>query len=84
MTDDKEKENIYVNMELGLPRKDYDRLMHATVKRRKLNNEGKAVGNINNNPLIDTIPYEVEFDDVTTEVLTITIIANNLLEQVNE
>ena len=84
MTDDKEKENIYVNMELGLPRKDYDRLMHAIVKRCKLNNEGKAVGNINNNPLIDTIPYEVEFIDGTNEVINANIIIENLLARVDE
>ena len=65
MTDDKEKENIYVNMELGLPRKDYDRLMHAIVKRRKLDDEGKAVEKMNNNPLLDTIAYEVDFYDGT-------------------
>ena len=41
-------------MELGLPRKYDDGLMHAIVKRRKLDGEGKAVGNMNNNPLLDT------------------------------
>ena len=42
-------------MELGLPIKDDDGLMHAIVKRRKLGDEGKAVVNIKNNPLLDTI-----------------------------
>ena len=46
-------------MELGLPRKDDDRLMHAIVKGRKLDNEGKSIGNMNNNPLLDTREYEV-------------------------
>ena len=41
-------------MELGLPRKDDDGLMHAMVKRRKMDDEGKAVGNMINNPLFDT------------------------------
>ena len=46
-------------MELGLTRKYDDGSMHATVKRRKLYDEGKAVGNMNNNPLLDTIAYKV-------------------------
>ena len=71
-------------MELGLPRKDDGGLMHTIVKRRKLVGEGKDAGNMNNNPLIDTRSYEVEFADGTTEVLTANIIANNFLAQVVE
>ena len=82
-TDGKEQEYGYVNMELGLPRRDDDGLMHAIVKRRKINDEGKAVRTMNNNPLIDTRAYEVEFDDGITEFLTANIIAENLLAQVD-
>ena len=71
-------------MELGLPRKDYDRLMHKIVKIRKLDDEEKSLGNMNNNPLLDTISYKVEFDDSTTEVLTVNIIDKNLLAKVDE
>ena len=71
-------------MELGLPRKDDDWLMHAIVKRRKMDDEGKAVVNMNNNPLIDNRTYEVQFSDSTTEVLTDSIIANNILAQVDK
>ena len=39
---------------------------------------------MNNNPLIDTRAYKVEFDDVTTEVLTANITSKNLLSQVND
>ena len=56
-------------MELGLPRKDDDRLMHAIVKRRKLDDEGKTVGNMNNNPLLDTRTYKADFSDGRTEVI---------------
>ena len=83
-TDDKEQEDSYVNMEIVLPRKDDDRLMHAIVNRRKLYDEGKAVGNMSKNPLLDTIAYELEFYDVTTEVLTANIISKNLLAQDDE
>ena len=40
-------------MELGLP-KDDKGLIRAIVKRLKLDVEGKAVVNMNNNPLLDT------------------------------
>ena len=84
MIDDKEKENSYVNMDLGLPGKDDNGLMHKIVKRLKLNNEGKDVGNMNNNPLIDTRSYKVEFAYGKTEVITANIIVHNLLAQVDE
>ena len=71
-------------MELGLPRKDDDGLMHAIVKRRKLYDKGKAVGNMNNNPLLDTIPYKVNLSDGRTELLTANIIFNNILAQFDE
>ena len=71
-------------MELGLPREYDDRLMHLIVKRRKMDDEGKAVGNMNNNPLLDTWAYEVEFADGTTEVITANIIADNILAQFDE
>ena len=41
-------------MELGLPIKYYGGLMHEIVKRLKLDNEVKAIGNMSNNQLIDT------------------------------
>ena len=57
-------------MELVLPRKDDDGLMQPIVKRRKLDYEGRSVGNMNNNPMLDNREYEVGFSYGTTEVLT--------------
>ena len=84
--DDKEPvhEDSYINMEIGLPRGDDDSLMHAIVKKQKVDNEGNAVGIASNNPLTDTRAYEIEFIDGTTEVITANIIAENLLAQVDE
>ena len=39
-TDVEKQENEYINMELGLPRRDDYGLMYAIVKRRKLDDEG--------------------------------------------
>ena len=50
-TDDDEKEYCHVNMELCLPSKDNDGLIHAIVKRHKLDGEGKAVGISWQNPM---------------------------------
>ena len=57
----KKQEDSYVNMELGLLRKNDDGLIHAILNRRKMDDEVKAVGNVNNNPLLDTRAYEVDF-----------------------
>ena len=76
-------EDGYVNMEIGLPRGNDNELMHATVKRRKLNQEGQTTGQSNKNPILDTRLYEVEFIDGTIEAITANVIAENLLAQVD-
>ena len=78
-TDDKEQEDIYFNMELWLPRKYDDGLTHTILKRRNMDDEVKAVGNMNNNPLLDTIAYKIAFAEGMTEVLTAKNIFNNTL-----
>ena len=74
----------YLNMELGLARGDDDALVHAVVKKRKLDDHGLQIGTYNKNPLLDTREYEVEYIDGTVETLTANIIAENLLSQVDE
>ena len=65
-------------MELGLLRIYDDGLIHIIVKICKLDDEGKDVGTMNNNPLIDTREYEVDFSDGVTEDLTANIISENI------
>ena len=74
----------YLNIEIGLPRGDDGTLHHATVKRRKVDDEGEPLGTPHNNPILDSRQYEVEFMDGTVEVLTANVIAENLLAQVDE
>ena len=71
-------------MELGLPRAADDSLVHATVKRRAVDNEGRPIGKSSTNPILDSRAYEVEFIDGQTEVLTANVIAENILSQINE
>ena len=74
----------YVGMEIGLRRGGEGELLRATVKRRALDVDGRPTGVATNNPLTDTRKYEVEYDDGTIEVLSANLLAENLLEQVDE
>jgi hypothetical protein len=78
------KVDPYLNMELGLPRGADDSLVHAHVKRRAVDVEGRPVGRASTNPLLGSRQYEVEFMDGESEILTANIIAENLLAQVDE
>ena len=46
--------DAYVDMELGIPHGEYDSLMHAIVKQRKLDDDGNPIGTESTNPLVDT------------------------------
>ena len=73
----------YLSMEIGLPRGDDDLLLKAKVKRRAIDIDGNPIGIANDNPMIDTRQYEVEYVDGSSEVLAANIIAENLLAQVD-
>jgi hypothetical protein len=74
----------YINMELALPQGDGTEMLHAKVKRRALDYNGRPIGKESNNPITDTRLYEVEFIDGTTETMSANIIAQNILSQVDE
>ena len=75
--------DTYLNMELGFQR-DEEGLHYARVKRRVIDADGTPVGVPNNNPLLDSRQYEVEFADGRSETLTANVIAENILAQVDE
>ena len=72
----------YLGMEVNLPR-DND-VIRGRVKMRVVDDEGNAVGVPNNNPLLDTRKYHVEFLDGSVEEYTANNIAENILSQVDE
>jgi hypothetical protein len=74
----------YINVEIGLPRGADGELIHAKVKRRAVDVNGDPVGVSNNNPLLDSRVYEVEYFDGETEHLSANVIAENMLAQVGE
>jgi hypothetical protein len=66
-----------INMPVG------DGHMRAKVKRRKKDEEGKPIGKGDNNPVMDTRLYEVEYSDGTLKEIQGNIIAQNMLSQVD-
>ena len=71
-------------MEIGLPRGQDGEIERAKVKKRAIDVDGKPVGVANNNPLMDTRQFEVEFDGGQIEILPVNIIAENILSQVDQ
>ena len=53
------------------------------VKKRKSVPDGLPMGVRNNNPLLDSREYEVEFPDGATETFTANLIAENMMSQVD-
>lgn len=56
----------------------------GTVKRRALGPDGKVVGTYDENPMVNTMVYEVEFMDGTIQEYSANLIAENMLTQVDE
>ena len=71
-------------MELAINRGDEEGLHQARVKRRALDDNGEPVGRANNNPILDSRQYEIEYLDGHIEMMTANIIAENLLSQVDD
>ena len=54
-------------------------LQMAKVLRRSVNPEGRVIGNANDNPLLNTLMYDVEFPDGNIKKYAANIIAENVL-----
>ena len=74
----------YLNMEVGMPRGEDGEIEHAIVKRRAIDQLGQPIGVSNDNPMLDTRQYDVEYLDGTIETVTANLIAENILAQVDE
>ena len=60
-----------------------DAMMDARVKGRKRNALGQEIGTYNENPMMNTMIYEVEFQDGTVKEYTANVIADNIYAQVD-
>jgi hypothetical protein len=73
--------DLLINAEVLLPQGESEQL--AKVLRRSVDEEGKLIGTFNDNPILNTLVYEVEFPDGTVKEYAANIIAENILRQVD-
>ena len=74
--------DILMNAEVVLPQGEDMRL--AKVVQRSLDSDGKVTGNYNNIPVLNTMLYDVMFPDGTIKPYLANIIAEHILNQVDE
>ena len=75
-------EGPYINMGLGIRNNDEDVLHHARVKRKSLYDGRNHMGTPSKNFLLYHQQHKVELMDSRIEILTVNIIAENLLAQI--
>lgn len=73
--------NGYITAQVLLPKG--NELKLGTVVRRRANSDGTKVGQQNENPILDTREYEVEFGDGEVLEYAANVIAENLYSQVD-
>jgi hypothetical protein len=71
----------YVGARLLLPRGGDEGMAQGKVTKRARDNTGNPVGRANDNPILDTREYIVEFDDGTEADLSANVIAQNMYAQ---
>jgi hypothetical protein len=76
-------DDTYLNMELAIPR-DSDGPEFARVTKRLKDKDGLPIGRANNNPILDTRMYEVEYPDGHKASLAANAIAENMFAQVDD
>ncbi len=76
-------EDTYINMELALPR-DGDGPDYARITKRLRDKDGLPIGTANDNPILDTRIYEVEYLDGHKASLAANAIAENLFAQIDD
>jgi hypothetical protein len=76
--------DTYTGMEINLPRYGMDHWQSAKVIGRVTDDSGKPIGKANNNPVLDSRLYKVEFHDGHIEHITASNIAECMFAQVDE
>ena len=71
-------------MELAVPRGDNPNPQYAKVTKRLRDADGIPIGTANENPILDSRMYEVEYQDGTKASLAVNYIAKNLFAQVDQ
>jgi hypothetical protein len=76
--------NPYIDMELAMQRGADGMTVQAMVRKRVRDHDGAPIGVAHSNPLLDTCLYEVGYVDGHIEELTASVIAENIIAQVDE
>ena len=76
-------DDTYLNMELALPREGGEIQFGRVVKRLR-DKDGLPIGTANDNPILDSRLYEVEFQDGYKTSLAANAIAENLFAQIDD
>ena len=74
----------YLNMELALPHRDEATPQYAKVTKRLRDANGIPISTADDNPILDTRMYEVEFMDGTKQSLSASYITENVFAQVDQ
>ena len=77
-------DNQYLNMELAVPRGDNPNPQYAKVTKWLRDADSIPIGMANENPILDSRMYEVEYQDSTKASLAAKYIAENLFTQVDQ
>ena len=71
-------------MELAVPRGDNPNPQYAKVTKRLRDADGIPIGTVNENPILDSHMYEVEYQDGTKASLAANYIVENLFTQIDQ
>ncbi len=82
MERDREELDQYIGARVSLPGKDGESTVLAQIKHRKRDSNGIPLGQYNDNPILDTRIYEVEFPDGHHAEFAANVIAENIYSQV--
>ena len=74
----------YLNMELTLPKGDDPNPQLAKVMKRLRHANGIPIGMANDNPILDSRMYKVEYQDGTKALLAANYITKNMFAQVDQ
>ena len=78
-----EQYDKFLNMDILIDRGDEYPELGRVIKRAR-NSDGVPIGTANDNPILDTRMYHIEFQDGHSETISANIIAENLFSQVDQ
>ena len=77
-------DDLYINMELAVPGGDNPNPQYEKVTKQLRDAHSIPIGMANENPILDSRMYEVEYQDGTKASLAVNYIAENLFAQVDQ